>query len=383
MGKARHVLVNALSVGGGGGVTVARELANHIAAFRPESQITVALNPDNPLHVELSRGLKGDNCKTFECPRTGGWIARDRFERRQLIEWSAAQKVDAVLQLNGLVIPGMTIPTLAHCQNPFPYQAIAWNGWRDRFASALKRRAQAKSLPKAAFVGWTSGYLRDLICSSLRIKIPRQEVFYNGLPEHWMRSDADSPQLSDRPMEIVTVSNVAPYKRQELVMRAMPLLIKQPGLESLVYRIVGVVSSEYRRELEALSRSLGVERRIIIEGRIDDAAVTDRYRRARAFVFMSVCESFGIPAIEAMSLGTPVVVADMCALPEVCGQAADYVPPDNLEALVATVARVISDQLRAAELRQKGFERIRHFSWKTSASRMADVLDEIAGASAQ
>jgi glycosyltransferase involved in cell wall biosynthesis len=100
-------------------------------------------------------------------------------------------------------------------------------------------------------------------------------------------------------------------------------------------------------------------------------------------VFMSVCESFGIPAIEAMSLGTPVVVADMCALPEVCGQAADYVPPDNLEALVATVARVISDQLRAAELRQKGFERIRHFSWKTSASRMADVLDEIAGASAQ
>ena len=380
MGKARHVLVNALSVGGGGGVTVARELANHIAAFRLDSRVTVALNPDNPLHRELAGGLTGENCKAFECRGTGGWIARDRFEKRQLAQWAISQNVDAVLQLNGMIIPGMPIPSLAHCQNPFPYQPIAWDGWRDRSASALKRIAQGRSLPKAAYVGWTSGYLRDLICSSLRISLPRQEVFYNGLPEHWMRSDADIPALSTRPMEIITVSNVMPYKRQELVIRAMPLLIKQPGLESLVYRIVGVISPDYQRQLTELARSLGVEGRIIIEGRIDDAAVTDRFQRARAFIFMSVCESFGIPAIEAMSLGTPAVVANICALPEVCAGAAEYVPPDNLEALVLAIARVLLDPARAAELREKGLERIRHFSWKTTAARMADVLDEIASA---
>jgi glycosyltransferase involved in cell wall biosynthesis len=377
MSKAGHVLINGLSVGGGGGVTVARELANHLAALRPDSRFTVAINPENQLHNELAGGLAGENCKTLPCPGTGGWIARARFEKKQLVQWALDQGVSAVLQLNGMVIPAMPIPTLAHCQNPFPFQPIAWNGWRDRFSSALKRAAQARSLPKAAFVGWTSGYLRDLICSSLRIELPRQEVFYNGLPESWMRSDADSPPISARPMEMVTVSNVAPYKRQDLVIRAMQRLIKQPGLGSLTYRIVGAISPEYRKELMELARSLGLEGRIVIEGRIDDAAVADRFRRARAFVFMSVCESFGIPAIEAMSLGTPVVIAEICALPETCGQAAEYVPPDNLEALAAAVSRVLLDPARSSDLRANGLERIRHFSWKTTAARMADVVDEI------
>src|SRR6185503_6528452 len=118
MGKAGHVLVNALSVGGGGGVTVARELTNHLAAFRPNCRFTVALNPDNPLHREVVSGLTGGNCKALECPGTTGWIARARYEKRQLVQWAIEQQVDAVLQLNGLVIAGMPIPTLAHCQNP-------------------------------------------------------------------------------------------------------------------------------------------------------------------------------------------------------------------------------------------------------------------------
>ena len=353
MGQARHVLVNALSVGGGGGVTVARELSNHLAMQRPDWQITVALNPQNPMHQELERGLKAPGVTSFKCEGSGGQFARARYERGPLVKWSLQNHVSAILQLNGTVIPGMPIPTLAHCQNPFPYQPIAWDGWRDRALSALKRRAQARSLPMAACVGWTSAYLRDLICSRLSLKPRCDFVFYNGVPDEWLAgSDANRPGLASRPLEILTLSNVAAYKRQALVIRALALLVKRAGLESLVYRIVGEVAPAYRKELAELARSLGVGDRVIIEGRIDGALVAQRYQQARGFVLMSVCESFGIPAVEAMSFGTPVIVANICALPEVCGNAADLVEPDQTTALADAIQRVLTDPEHADELRR-------------------------------
>jgi len=185
------------------------------------------------------------------------------------------------------------------------------------------------------------------------------------------------PTLDDRPMQIVTVSNVSPYKQQDMVIQAIAKLTSMPGCQAVNYRIVGHCDPEEKDRLEAIALSHGVSNRVTIEGRLSDEAVAEAYASSRCFVLMSLCESFGIPAIEAMTYGTPVVVADCCAMPEVCSDAAALVGPDNFDALVATLHAVLTDTEKAQAMRIAGAQRVAQFRWSATAERMAGILEKI------
>lgn len=382
MAGARHVLINGLSIGGGGGLTVGRELWKHLAMARPACQFTLALVQGHPLHQELAGQSAPDNCRIHRAPaQTRNRLARGQYERGWLVPWAVRQGVDAVLQLNGMLIAGMPVPILAHMQDPFPYRPIAWRGWKDRVISTIRRRQHARALRGAAAVGWTSAYLRDLICGALNVVPPRGEVFHNGVPPQWARRvEAGFDPLESRPMEIVTLSNVERYKRQDLVIRALALLRKRAGLEKLVYRVVGYCPDRERDRLGSLARELGVFEHVVIDGRVNEAEMEQRLRSARCCVQMSVCESFAIPAIEAMSFGTPVVACDCCAMPETCGDAALLSPVDHVQALADNIGRLLTDVPLAQALRQRGARRVGIFQWDQTAARMANALDALAGA---
>jgi glycosyltransferase involved in cell wall biosynthesis len=382
MAASSHILINGLSIGSGGGYTVARELLRHLTVARPEWRATLALIRGHPLHERLNQETWPANASLLYAPSAAiaRW-RRNRYETRDLTRWAAAEHVSAVVQLNGMVVPGMPAPTLCHNQDPWPYRPQAWNGLRDRALAMLKRRAHARALRRAAFVGFTSAYLRDLICGYHGLRPGRTAVFYNGVPEAWLgraRSQAsDAPQWEARPLELLSVSNVQPYKRQSMVIQALPALVRHAGLETLTYRIAGECDPRYQSNLERLAKRLGVGGRVVFEGRVTDARVQELFGRARAFVLMSVCESFGIPAIEAMSFGAPVVTTDCCAMPEVCGDAADLCPADDLDGLVVRLKRVLLDAAHAEELRRRGFERVGRFRWSHTAEQMATALEEI------
>lgn len=402
-GRRRHLLINGLSIGSGGGYTVGRELFRHLAALRPGWDVTLALTEGYELHEAVRAEDRPPNARLLWAPAaTRGRLARARYERTGLAGWAAAHGVGAVLQLNGMVIPGLAIPTFSHFQDPWPYRPEAWTGLKHRAVAWAKRRAHRRTLRRAAAVGFTSAYLRDLICRYHRVKPGDGDVYYNGLPDDWLRRaeratdvaagrEAGGPAATTadggdgglpaawagRPMELVSVSNVSPYKRHDLVIRAVAELVRRPGLEGLTYRIAGEVSPAWGQELRALVGRLGLGDRVVLEGRVPDERVRELLDRARAFVLMSVCESFGIPAIEAMSYGAPVVTADCCAMPEVCGGAAELCPPDDLPALVDRLAAVLTDPARAADLRRRGLERVGRFRWADTAAAMAKRLDDI------
>lgn len=378
---SRHVVINGLSVGSGGGYTVARELWRHLAELRPNWTFTLVLISGHSLHEQIKSEVAAANCKTYWAPaRAANRRHRGPYERGELAEW-IRDHADAVVQLNGMIIAGLRVPTLVHHQDPYPYRPEAWTGLRDRIICALKRRAHARALRDADCMTWTSRYLRDLVCGWLRIEPKRSEILYNGLPEAWLsRARTELPPWEPRPLQLISVSNVNEYKRQDLVIRAMPLLLKRPGLESLKYRIVGHADTGYLQTLQELARSLGVEDRVIFDGRVSDERVVELLSASRAFTLMSVCESFGIPAIEAMSLGTPVVTSDCCAMPEICGDAADLCPVDDVGTLADRLERVLTDREHAEELRRHGAARVQHFGWQATAKRMAEILDELMSA---
>lgn len=380
MSQSPHVLINGLSIGGGGGYTVARELFRHIALARPAWRMTLALIDQHPLHVGFHDEALPENCNLLWSPAAATKrFQRVLFENGQLVRWTAANEVSSVLQLNGMILPRLRLPTISHNQDPWPYRPEAWFGARDRLLAMLKRREHRRAMRRADVYGWTSHYLERLVCDAHGIQPKRSVVFPNGLPESWIkRADGGFTDWRTRPMELVTVSEVDPYKRQDLVIRAVAELVKKPTMRELRYRIAGGCKKPgYLGELAQLAASLGIRDRVIIEGRVSDARVSEIMSGGRTFVLMSVCESFGIPAIEAMTFGTPVVVADCCAMPEVCGHAALLVRPDNLQDLVAKLERALTDESIANQLRAAGASRIKEFPWSRTAASMAQCFDEL------
>jgi glycosyltransferase involved in cell wall biosynthesis len=106
------------------------------------------------------------------------------------------------------------------------------------------------------------------------------------------------------------------------------------------------------------------------------------YRLAGVFVFPSLYEGFGLPPLEAMASGTPVVTSNVSSLPEVVGDAAVLVDPYDPHAIADGIYRVLTDQQLRRDLARKGVARARQFSWAESVRRVRDIYRQVGEAPA-
>jgi len=372
-----HLLINGLSVGSGGGFTVVKELARHLELARTDWSITLLLTSGRPLHDQLASDLSGSNIRISHAPKsTAKRLGRLWFESRQLSRVLDVLHVDMVLQPTGTLVAKTGRPTLIHIGDPWPYLPVR-DLWYDPLLATARRMSHGKALKLCDAVSFTSGFLRKVVCEHFNIPL-KGDVFYNGLPDTWRTSPtSDVLPLSSRKLELLSVSQVSPYKGQRLVVMALASLIKRRGLESVVYRVVGHCDRKNRADLESLATKLGVSDRVKIEGRLDQKLLEDAYRTARCFTLPSVCESFGIPAIEAMSFGVPVVVANAAAIPEVCADAALLSTPGDVNDLSEKIAKAMLNDALAADLIAKGHANVTRFNWLTTADQMAARLESI------
>jgi alpha-1,3-rhamnosyl/mannosyltransferase len=104
------------------------------------------------------------------------------------------------------------------------------------------------------------------------------------------------------------------------------------------------------------------------------------YAGARLFVYPSRYEGFGLPVVEAMASGVPVITSSVSCLPEIAGDAADLVHPDDTDGLRISMERLLEDEGRRVELRARGIERAKRFSWQRCAEETVAVYRRVAGA---
>ena len=112
-------------------------------------------------------------------------------------------------------------------------------------------------------------------------------------------------------------------------------------------------------------------------GRVSDAELRALYENAECFVYPSFYEGFGLPPLEAMTCGCPVVVSRAASLPEVCGDAAVYCDPTDPASIGRALDQVLESSELRSELRRRGEERAAHFTWSRSATALLDLLDSL------
>jgi glycosyltransferase involved in cell wall biosynthesis len=242
---------------------------------------------------------------------------------------------------------------------------------------------------------WTAAHRSDCILTvsdaSKRdilhlFNIPPEKivVVYNAIDSHFSVTPPEETvarvreryQL-DYPF-VLYVGNIKPHKNLVRLIEAFNAL-RAGDLEDLKLLIIGDEISKLPALRLAVHR-YKLHKHVRFLGYVPDDQLAVLYRLASVFVFPSLYEGFGLPPLEAMASGTPVVTSNVSSLPEVVGDAAVLVDPHDVDSIVDGLRTVLTDPLRAEEMRRKGLARAREFSWERSVVRTLEVYRRIGGA---
>jgi len=163
---------------------------------------------------------------------------------------------------------------------------------------------------------------------------------------------------------LLYAGNIKPHKNLERLIGAFGEL-KRGGFDDLKLFIIGDEVTRYP-SLRLAVEEAGVRQDVRFFGFVPDITLATLYRLASAFVFPSLYEGFGLPPLEAMACGTPVVTSRLSSLPEVVGDAAVLVDPYSIDDIARGLARVLEDEALRADLVVRGRARARSFSWERS-----------------
>lgn len=205
-------------------------------------------------------------------------------------------------------------------------------------------------------------------------KIPQQKitVTFNGVHPSFARTAARSKQdESGRDQVILFVGNLHPRKNLARLVEAFVLFRKRSGLPHRL-KIVGPKGWLFEDGFEAVRRHQ-LEAEVEFTGYVDDEALQRCYREAAVLVYPSLYEGFGLPPLEAMASGCPVIASQAASIPEVCGDAAELVDPTSVEAMATALERVLGDPAYAESLRRAGFAQATRFSWEKTAAATIEV----------
>lgn len=161
--------------------------------------------------------------------------------------------------------------------------------------------------------------------------------------------------------------------------KRVPLIIEAAARAKVPLVIVGRHSHGQRRQLAEIVERLSAGPYVRYLGYVSGEDLPVLYENARAFVFPSVYEGFGLPVLEAMAARCPVITTSAASIPEVAEGAALLLPPDDLEALVEALSEIFQDDEMRSGLIEAGAARVRDFTWEKTARRTIEVYERVLG----
>ena len=323
-----------------------REILNGLARTHPETRFLYCYRPHRLLKSLADR-----------LPSNAG---------RRLLSYARPPRAGLFHALNQRVeYPAKSIPTVVTFHDLFVLSGdYSSPEFRERFVKQARQAAERADLI-VAVSRFTADQVRDL----LNVPESRLRVITHGT-----RAPATTPPVDDA-RENVILHVGAIQKRKNLIR----LIDAFEALPSVHWRLVlaGAPSGWQSEQTLARINSSPARARIEVTGYVTDVALEALYRRARIFAFPSLDEGFGIPVIEAMARGLPVLTSNRSALPEAAGGAALLVDPLDVDSIAQGLARLIADVTIREELRAKGLARAATMTWDRAVKHTWNVYREL------
>jgi glycosyltransferase involved in cell wall biosynthesis len=342
--------------------TYIRSVVPRIVRLRPEWQFAL-IGPE--AHMRDIGWVSSSNVTVVPCtvPIYG---IREQFAVLRCIPqgthlfWSPHYNIPVFYQGNMLV----TVHDVLHLAMP-------------QYAKGILKQAYARGMFRAV-----RHHAQAVICDSdftmaelQRLTPPSPQIvrrIYDGVDEAWFHiPEAPSPHA--RPY-LVYVGNVKPHKNLCTLLDAFGR-VKDNIAEDLIIigKREGFITGD--DNISEYARDLGD--RVVFTGYVSDNLLHQYVAHAVALVFPSLYEGFGLPAVEAMAAGCPVLASNAASIPEVCGDAAVYCDARNPDDLAAKMRRITQDAELRETLRHRGRQRARMFSWDTCAEGTVNVMLEV------
>jgi glycosyltransferase involved in cell wall biosynthesis len=253
----------------------------------------------------------------------------------------------------------------------------------NRLAYAYARSSIALASKRATRIMTVSESSKRDILRFMEVPADKIDVIYNAYDERFgvEPQEADVERVAERYQLhdefVLYAGNVKPHKNLTRLIEAFHL-VRNRGLGHLKLVLIGDEISKYAALRRAVHKHQ-LHKYVRFFGFVPEETLAVMYRLAGVFVFPSLYEGFGLPPLEAMASGTPVVTSNVSSLPEVAGDAALLVDPYDPAAIADGMYSVLTDQSVRQRLREKGLARARQFSWEASARRVHEIYTEVGG----
>lgn len=239
-----------------------------------------------------------------------------------------------------------------------------------------------KYCKRASLVLTVSEFSRQEIHRYMGVPLEKVKVVYNGVdpefyhpgyPETRIRQVAKKFNITGD--YILYLGTLEPRKNIETLINAY-FLLKKSGSTCPKLVLAGKKGWLYDSIFSRVQEN-HLENDVIFTGYVPEEDVPVLMNGARIFLFPSLYEGFGIPPLEAMACGTPVITSNSSSLPEVVGDAGLMVPPKDAKALADGIMRILTDDQLYGQLQEAGMKRARRFTWKRSAETLAGIYREM------
>lgn len=330
-------------------------------------------------HRALADNVQVVSCRGVPSHRVGRVI----YEQTVLPCLMRREKVDVWLGTCNI------LPLACPCPSVVIVQSLQYFAFPRAYSLAQRLYLRAfgpASARRADKVIALSFAARDAMVKRLGIPAGKVVVAHNGLSRAVVsqlssagQGDADVVRrLTGKQPYALSVSSFYEYKNLARLIQAFAQ-IHSGVTQQLI--IVGAETSRVCADsLKGLARRLDVQDRVVFAGHVSHEQIAAFYRHADALVMPSLEETFGLPILEAMALGCPVVTSNIGSMAEIAGDAAQLVDPWNVGSIAAGIKMVLNDAGYRDELRRRGHQQAARFVNSRSMDKIAAVLDEVSHA---
>ncbi|MFZ0733807.1 MAG: glycosyltransferase family 1 protein [Candidatus Sulfotelmatobacter sp.] len=256
------------------------------------------------------------------------------------------------------------------------------------FMRAVYFQLTKRVLAGAARIFAVSNFTRTEIEKLFDIPLTHIEVVYNAIDERFLHghaTPADRALIAQRYQVtypfLLYAGRISPHKNVVRMIEAFSALKTELEKDNCYPDLKLIIIGDDLSGNPDLRRTVvrsGVQNDVRFLGFVPIEVLRIFYDEAKVFVFPSLYEGFGLPPLEAMAHGTPVVTSNVSSLPEVVGNAAVLVNPENVFEIMRALHRVLTDKALRDRMKERGYQQALRFSWEISVRRVLDVYRQIA-----